>query len=452
MNALLRRSQGDWPFPAGRSPVYYGWVIAAVSTLGFIMSIPGQTMGMAVFADAFMEAFGLSRTELSTAYLLGTTGSALFLTHAGRLFDRWGARALTVLSALLLGTALLAISTFDHLIAALTAATGLPPLPVAFLLMLLGFFAIRFSGQGVLTSASRNVLLLWFQRRRGLISGVRGVFVSFAFASAPAALALLTGAVGWRGALWVLAALVGGAFAILAAVTLRDRPEACGLAVDGGPAAPASPETEAPSSATGASSNGEPSALGAVRRSPLFWVYASALALHAFFGTAVTFHVAALFEEAGRTRVEAFAYFLPQAGISVVVNLLASAWADRSALKPFLLLMLGAFFLGALGVLGLGTPLGYGALLFGFGVGGGLWSVLSNLAFVRLFGTAALGEISGLNTALSVFASALGPLAFALAQDTFGTLSSAAYGCAALSAGLWLWALRLPQPDDRPER
>jgi MFS family permease len=450
MHALLRRSQGDWPFPARRSPFYYGWVIAAVSTLGFIMSIPGQTMGMAVFADAFMEAFGLSRTELSTAYLLGTTGSALFLTQAGRLFDRWGARALTVLSALLLGTALLAISTFDHLIAALTEATGLPPLPVAFVLMLLGFFAIRFSGQGVLTSASRNVLLLWFQRRRGLISGVRGVFVSFAFASAPAALALLTGAVGWRGALWVLAALVGGAFALLAAVTLRDRPEACGLAVDGGPPAPAGPEGDAAPSPT-SPSDGKPSALGAVRRSPLFWVYASALALHAFFGTAVTFHVAALFEEAGRTRAEAFAYFLPQAGISVVVNLLASAWADRSALKPVLLLMLGAFFLGALGVLGLASPLGYGALLLGFGVGGGLWGVLSNLAFVRLFGTAALGEISGLNTALSVFASALGPLAFALAQDTFGTLGSAAYGCAALSAALWFWALRLPQPEDRPD-
>lgn len=452
MNSLLRRSQGDWPFRAGRSPFYYGWVIAAVSTLGFIMSIPGQTMGMAVFADAFMEAFGLSRTELSTAYLLGTTGSALFLTRAGRLFDRWGARALTVLSALLLGAALLVISTFDHLIAALTGATGLPPLPLAFVLMLLGFFAIRFSGQGVLTSASRNVLLLWFERRRGLISGVRGVFVSFAFASAPAALALLTSAVGWRAALWVLAALVGGAFALLAAVTLRDRPEACGLSVDGDPAPSVTPEGQSAPSSASASDHGKPRALGAVRRNPLFWVYASALALHAFFGTAVTFHIAALFEEAGRTRVEAFAYFLPQAGLSVVVNLLASAWADRSALKPFLLLMLSAFFLGALGVLGLGTPLGYGALLFGFGVGGGLWSVLSNLAFVRLFGTAALGEISGLNTALSVFASALGPLAFALAQDALGTLASAAYGCAAASAALWLWALRLPQPEDRPNR
>lgn len=447
---MLLRSQSDWPFSVGRLPFYYGWVIAGVSTLGFIMSIPGQTMGMAVFADAFMAAFGLSRTELSTAYLLGTTGSALFLTHAGRLFDRWGARALTVLSALLLGSALLAISTFDHLIGSLTEATGLPPLPVAFTLMLLGFFAIRFSGQGVLTSASRNVLLLWFQRRRGLISGVRGVFVSFAFAAAPAALALLTGAVGWRGALWGLAALVGGGFALLAAITLRDRPEACGLAVDGGPVGVASP-TSSPSKAPTADREGaRPNALHAVRRDPVFWVYAAALALHAFFGTAVTFHVAALFEEAGRTRAEAFAYFLPQAGLSVAVNLIASALADRMALKPFLLAMLAAFFLGALGVLSLATPLGYGALLLGFGIGGGLWSVLSNLAFVRLFGTEALGEISGLNTALSVFASALGPLAFALTQDYFGSLAAAGYGCAVLSAGLGFWALRLPQPQDRP--
>ena len=170
--------------------------------------------------------------------------------------------------------------------------------------MLLGFFAIRFSGQGVLTSTSRNVLLLWFERRRGLISGVRGVFVSFAFASAPAALALLTNALGWRAALWVLAALVGGAFALLAAVTLRDRPEACGLSMDGDPAPPVTPQVQSAPSSASASDHGKPIALGAVRRNPLFWVYANALALHAFFGTAVTFHIAALFEEVGRTRVE----------------------------------------------------------------------------------------------------------------------------------------------------
>ena len=109
--------------------------------------------------------------------------------------------------------------------------------------MLLGFFAIRFSGQGVLTSASRNVLLLWFERRRGLISGVRGVFVSFAFASAPAALALLTSALGWRAALWVLAALVGGALRSWPQSPFGIDPEACGLSVDGDPCSAGNPRS-----------------------------------------------------------------------------------------------------------------------------------------------------------------------------------------------------------------
>ena len=93
----------------------------------------------------------------------------------------------------------------------------------------------------------------------------------------------------------------------------------------------------------------------------------------------------------------------------MVVNLLASAWAEL--LSPFSCSCSAPFFLGAGGFGARHAPR-LRALLVGFGVGGGLWSVLSNLAFVRLFGTAALGEISGLNTALSVFAvPALGPLA-----------------------------------------
>ena len=73
-----------WPFDIRRLPFYYGWVILLLSTAGIIFSIPGQTMGMAVFTDHFIEAFGLSRTELSLAYLIGTGASSLFLTRAGR--------------------------------------------------------------------------------------------------------------------------------------------------------------------------------------------------------------------------------------------------------------------------------------------------------------------------------------------------------------------------------
>jgi hypothetical protein len=75
-SGLFARLRGDWPFPAGKVPVFYGWIIAGISTFGFLFSVPGQTMGMAVFADSFIEVTGLSRTELSWAYMFGTIASA----------------------------------------------------------------------------------------------------------------------------------------------------------------------------------------------------------------------------------------------------------------------------------------------------------------------------------------------------------------------------------------
>ena len=75
-SSFIARLRGDWPFPAGKSPIFYGWIIAGISTFGFSFSVPGQTMGMLVFADAFMEVTRLSRTELSLASILGAIASA----------------------------------------------------------------------------------------------------------------------------------------------------------------------------------------------------------------------------------------------------------------------------------------------------------------------------------------------------------------------------------------
>ena len=88
-----------WPFDPKRSPVFYGWVVWVFSTVGFLLSIPGQTMGMAVFTDTFIEVLGLSRTELSMAYLFGTVGSSFFLTSAGRWYDQLGGRIMIAVSA-----------------------------------------------------------------------------------------------------------------------------------------------------------------------------------------------------------------------------------------------------------------------------------------------------------------------------------------------------------------
>ena len=91
--------------------------------------------------------------------------------------------------------------------------------------------------------------------------------------------------------------------------------------------------------------------------------------------------------------------------------------------------MLVSFCIGSLGFINLDTSWGFWILAFGFGVGGGLWGVISNLSYIRFFGPKHLGEISGFNASLTVFASAIGPAAFSLGFDYFGSYAEPAKIC-----------------------
>lgn len=422
-----------WPFDPKRSPIYYGWIVWLFSTIGFLVSIPGQTMGMAVFTDPFIDAFGLTRTQLATAYLFGTIGSSFFLTSAGRWFDRLGGRTMITLSSFFLGLMVLYISYID-----VFSRTLGNSIYITFLLMLVGFFGVRFWGQGVLTSCCRNVLLLWFVERRGLVSGIRGVVVSFGFSLAPLVLAYLILTLGWRGALWALAIVAGFLFALLALVFIRDNPASCGLTVDG---------KEEPTTIGSTTKLVSSKTIAEARRSPVFWLYSLSLAMHALFGTALTFHIVAIFNEAGLSREVAFGYFLPSAIFATVTNLIGSYLVDSAPLKPFLVTMLIAFSIGAWGLINLDQNWGYWLLAAGFGAGGGLWGITSNLAFIRFFGAIHLGEISGFNTSISVFASAIGPFSFSLAADILGSYNSAAQICLAGLAILIVLAITVEQKE-----
>ena len=193
------------PFAPARLPFFYGWVILAVATVGVVASIPGQTMGVSVFTDPLVRATGLSRLELSNAYLVGTITSGLCLPYGGRLLDRLGARIVGVGACLGLGLTLVLLSSIDLLANPLEPSLG----PWAALVLLaLGFTALRFTGQGMLTMVSRNLIGKWFEKRRGLASSLSGVFVAFGFASAPLFFSFWISASGWRGAWRGLAALV----------------------------------------------------------------------------------------------------------------------------------------------------------------------------------------------------------------------------------------------------
>jgi MFS transporter, OFA family, oxalate/formate antiporter len=435
----------NWPFDVRRVPLFYGWIIWVLTTVGLWLTVPGQTMGMAVFTDFLIVELNLSRTQLSTAYLIGTVASSLCLARAGRLYDRHGARTMMVLASFALGCCVVCITAIGPIARWMSGAIGGEMYIFTFVLIALGYFGVRLTGQGILAGANRNVLLVWFERRRGLVSGARGVFMSLGFALAPLILAALIDAVAWRAALWIMAATTGLGFACLALILARDTPESCGLNPDGD-VNTLTPRAEgetavAPLQAT----------LTQARRSSAFWIYSLALATYSLTGTAVTFHVVDIFEAAGRGRTEAFGYFLPLAAVAVSVNLCASWYSDRSSLKPLLLTMLLGFIIGCMGLTQLHFAWGFWVMVTGFGIGSGLWAVLSSLAYVRFFGRRHLGEISGSAVSLSVLGSAIGPALFSAAKDLTGTYHAVTWLCAGAFLILLAVAAQMVAHDPVPK-
>ncbi|MBT7951125.1 MAG: MFS transporter [Gammaproteobacteria bacterium] len=432
--------RANWPFPVNTFPFFYGWVIWFVSALGIIVSIPGQTVGMAVFTNHFIDVFGLTRTQLSTAYLIGTLGSAALLTRAGRFYDQVGARTTIVASSIFLGVCLTFIAVIDYFAAIILNVLPVSIAWVTFPLILAGYFGVRFSGQGVLTSAARNVLLVWFEKRRGLVSGARAVFVTLGFSLAPPFLAYLIHIFGWRMTLLVLALIVGIGYSLLAIFLIRNSPEACGLRADGHRGKYTDEEDWSIPNLTPSEA----------KRNPVFWLYAAVLGLYSLFGTALVFHVVSIFNEAGRPAEQAFTYFFPAAIFSVSVNLFGSWLSDYWSLKRLLIIKLTGFMLGAWGILHLQYDWGYWLLVCGFGTTSGMWGVLSNLAFIRFFGRRFLGEISGMNMSLTVMGSAIGPVMFSLGLDIFGSYHAAIWLNMLLIFVLLLAAIIIKQEE--PER
>ena len=83
IHSILLDMRPDFPFRPSAFPFYYGWIVLAASTVGMVMSAPGQTIGVSVFTESLLEVTGLSRVEFSNAYLMGTLASGLMLPYAG---------------------------------------------------------------------------------------------------------------------------------------------------------------------------------------------------------------------------------------------------------------------------------------------------------------------------------------------------------------------------------
>ncbi len=448
----------DIPFRPRRWPFFYGWFILVVGTLGVLMSIPGQTMGVSPFTDPLLAALSLTRSQLSLAYMVGTGLSALLLTPAGKLYDKLGARAMGTGVCVALALVLLYLSQIDRISGGLRSV-GLHPLVANFSPILLGFWMVRLTGQGVLTLISRNMVMKWFDHHRGLANGIMAVFVALGFSLAPLLLLAMKNGFGWRGAWQVMAAAIGGVFALVVWLTWRDNPEQCGLSPDG-----ASDEL------TAERHKQRPVrkqfTLAEAARTYAFWTFSLSLAMFGLYQTGLTFHLRSIFAEKEMSEQVAYSIFLPATVISIPLSLAGGWIGDHIQLKRLLSVMVlglglsmvglmilgidaGRFTIRLSGDWSIGGGLGFWTLVVGNGICGGLFGVLSAFTWPKYFGREHLGAVSGLNMALVVFGSAIGPLAFSLGLDWTKTYAAAALACLCFTALLFIGSFFAndPHPD-----
>lgn len=442
---MNKQKYNSFPFDPGKSPVYYGWFIILWGTLGIIMSVPGQTMGVSTFTDYLMEALSLSRNELSTAYLLGTIASSFLITKAGKLYDKIGARWLGIIVTLTLGTVLIFLSQVDRFAFALGRLPGLGNLQfyLSFIAIMSGFFLLRFTGQGVLTMLSRNMMMKWFIRKRGLANGISSVFVSLGFAVSPLIFDHFIETYSWRWAWIILALIVGYGFSMVVFVFFRDNPEDCGLQPDGDQPENIAEQKKVTVRAT------KQFTLQEAKRSYPFWVLIAALSMQALYITGYTFNIVSIFGAAGMDKMVALSVFVPTSAIAVFVSLAGGWLSDHIKIKYLLLFFLAgqmtAFI--SLSMLSPGWP--YTFLIVGNGIVGGLFSVLTAVVWPRFYGRSHLGAISGFAMSSIVFFSALGPLLFSFSFTRLGAYSWAALLCLSFVVLNFIAAFKVENPQEK---
>ena len=398
---------------------FLGWRIAVLATITGAITGPGQTAGVSVFVDPMMAQLQLTRSEVATAYLIGTLMGAIALVQVGRWIDRVGVgRAMTWIG-LAFGFGLLAMSGVQ-----------------GFATLAVGFTLIRWLGQGALGLVSTLAITPWFERRRGLVFGLSTTVTATLMSLTPIILGVAIGAYGWRIA-WILAAIAVWLVVLpIARFGIVDRPSDVGQFPDG--------------DTTSASGRTTPMATSQTRaqaiRQARFWLLCLSIATTALLVTALNFHQISILGAEGLSATEAAAMFLPQVVGTIVAGLAFGALADRLPARYLVALSMALLATSVL-LAALIAP-GWHILLYAIvlGAAAGAQRPLVATILPRWYGLAHIGSIQGVSVLITVAASATGPVAFSLISEQAGSYGAASAVLVAIPVVVGFTALAITEP------
>ncbi len=419
---------------AGAAPragsLYYGWIMLPLTMAALVASAPGQTFGVSIFNEPMRLSLGLSYGQLSAAYMVGTLLGALPITYVGVLMDRHGPRK----------SMLTIVSLFSIACLVTSQVHGWPMLVVAFCLL-------RMLGPGALAFTSSNTLAFWFERRLGMVEGIRQLGMGGAMLLIPTLNLWLITQWGWRGAYALLGGVIWCTLFPLFSLYFRDRPEDVGHLLDGAHSSPTStPDVGARVDLWWGFT------LEETLRTFAFWIVTAGTAVFSLVHTAVFFCLVPIFHERGLTSQDAAVAMTAFAACLALMQLTGGTLADHVRAPVLLFTGTAGLACGVFMVYVARTPLAAALAAAALGAAQGVFFGTAQPLWARYFGRRHIGKIRGVLMTINVAASSVGPLFAGITHDMTGSFGTSLVVFSMLPLpiallSLFAWAPRRPAAE-----
>jgi MFS family permease len=414
---------------ARSSRVYYGWYVVAIAAIAMVGTLPGRTQGLGLITEPLLADLGLDRVTYAGLNFWATIIGAAGAVGIGRLIDRLGSRVVLTTVALVLGVIVCVMSRVATL-------TGLA----------LALTLTRAVGQSALSVVSIAMVGQWFVRRIDVAMAIYSLALSVGFMVAFPVVGSLVQGWGWRPTWFAVGLALVAVLAPISWLVVRNRPEAVGLETDGEPGELARASHVAASAELTGHRWDEAMSTGA------FWVFAIGTALYGLVASGIGLFNESILRERGFGPDVYYQTLVVTAMIALAGNFLGGWLATRVPLTRLLALSL---FVLAAGLVMLPHLSSFGAVMTwatAMGLGGGLVMVLFFSVWPKVFGRRHLGRIQGVAQALTVLASALGPLLLAWCIDMTGSYAAMFRILSAVIAAMAVAALavEIPPPAVSP--
>jgi MFS family permease len=429
----------------------YGWVVLFVAAAAMVGSLPGRTQGLGLVTEPLLADLGIDRVSYAALNFWATIFGSAGALGIGYAIDRYGSRIVVTSVLASLGVVVCLMSRADSYVA-----------------LAAGITLTRALGQSALSVVSLAIVGHWFVKRIDKAMAVYSVIISVGFMAAFPLVGYSVQAWGWRAAWLGIGVVLAGILAPLAALVVRRNPEAIGLLPDGeirpatvtpdllvrrsfsegGKVGPTVGPTE--------DANGRSTVVLAgytwrdALAMPSFWVFAIGTALYGLVASGIGLFNESILAERG-FGPNVYYQTLAVTAMTALIGNFLGGWL--SARVPLGRLMAAALFVLAGGVLALPFVASLTQVMVwatAMGLGGGLVMVLFFSVWGRVFGRLHLGRIQGAAQALTVVASAVGPLLLAWSLEWTGSYAGMFLLLSGVIAAVAVAALLMSMPDAPP--